>query len=66
MDGPAVARLMDLAMMYLGIGAGLFAQPRPGTAKPRDFTWAAQRAIFLATLPAVLTWPIALWRALRL
>lgn len=64
MDGTTVARLMDLAMIYLAIGAGLFAQPQPGTARPHDFTWRSQRAIFLATLPRVLAWPVALWHAL--
>ena len=51
-----------LALMYLAVGAGLFAQPRPGTAEPHDFTAAAQADIFRRTLPAVLLWPIALLR----
>ncbi len=51
-------------LMYLAIGAGLFAQPRPGTALPSDFTWRRQGEIFWETLPAVLGWPLALWRSL--
>jgi len=61
----AMATLGMLAMMYLAIGAALFAQPFPGTAEPRDFTWRRQREIFRETLPDVLAWPLTLWRALR-
>lgn len=57
--------LAILAMMYLAIGAALFAQPHPGTAEPGDFTWQRQREIFKETLPSVLAWPLVLWRALR-
>jgi hypothetical protein len=57
--------LAILALMYLAIGAALFAQPSPGTAEPDDFTPARQGEIFLETLPAVLAWPIALWQSLR-
>jgi len=54
--------LAILALMYLAIGAGLFAQPEPGTAEAADFTPLAQVRIFRATLPAVLLWPIVLLR----
>ena len=54
-----------LALMYLAVGAGLFAQPQPGAATPADFTWRMQLAIFRRTLPAVLLWPFALARHLR-
>jgi hypothetical protein len=49
-------------MMYLAVGAALFAQPRPGTAKPADFTWRRQGEIFRETLASVLLWPWALCR----
>ena len=51
--------------MYLAVGAALFAQPEPGSAEPADFTWRRQGAIFYETLPAVLAWPLNLWRLLR-
>lgn len=54
-----------LLLMYLAIGAALFAQPSPGTAELADFTLARQGEIFCETLPAVLAWPIALWQSLR-
>ena len=54
-----------LALMYLAVGAALFAQPRPGAATPDDFTWRTQLAIFRSTLPAVLFWPVTLARQLR-
>jgi hypothetical protein len=57
--------LVILALMYLAVGAALFAQPQPGTAKAADFTWRRQGEIFLETLPAVLAWPLLLWRLLR-
>jgi ribose/xylose/arabinose/galactoside ABC-type transport system permease subunit len=57
--------LTILVMMYLAVGAALFAQPRPGSAEPADFTWRRQGAIFRDTLPAVLAWPLNLWRVLR-
>jgi hypothetical protein len=53
------------AMMYLAVGAVLFAQPRPGTAELEDFTWRGQGEIFRETLPAVLAWPVMLLRLLR-
>lgn len=57
--------LAILVMMYLAVGAALFAQPRPGTAEPADFTLARQGEIFRETLPAVLAWPLLLLRLLR-
>jgi hypothetical protein len=54
-----------LAMMYLAVGAALFAQPLPGTAELEDFTWRRQGEIFCETLPAVLAWPVMLLRLLR-
>jgi len=52
-------------MTYLAVGAACFAQPRPGTAEPSDFTWQRQREIFKDTLPAVLAWPLLLLRVLQ-
>ena len=54
-----------LAMMYVAVGAALFAQPLPGTARLEDFTWRRQGRIFFETLPAVLAWPVMLLRLLR-
>jgi hypothetical protein len=51
-------------IMYVAIGAGLFAQPDPGTAETGDFTPLRQAEIFIATLPAVLGWPLVLLRRL--
>lgn len=56
--------LAILGLMYVAVGAGLFAQPDPGAAEPRDFTWHRQAEIFHRTLPAVLGWPIVLLRRL--
>jgi hypothetical protein len=60
-----MAELTILILMYVAIGVALFAQPRPGTAEPADFTWQRQGEIFRATLPTVLAWPLALWRLFR-
>jgi hypothetical protein len=57
-----MANVAILLMMYVAVGAALFAQPRPGTAEPGDFTPLRQGEIFRATLPAVLLWPLFLWR----
>jgi hypothetical protein len=57
--------LAILVMMYLAVGAALFAQPHPGSAELADFTWRSQGKIFRETLPAVLVWPLNLWRLLR-
>lgn len=53
-----------LGIMYVAVGAGLFAQPDPGTAEARDFTPLRQALIFYRTLPAVLAWPVVLLRRL--
>jgi len=60
-----MTNLAILILMYLAVGAALFAQPRPGTAETADFTWRRQGEIFFETLPAVLAWPLLLWRLLR-
>ncbi len=57
-----MASVAVLLMMYVAVGAGLFAQPRPGTAELCDFTPQRQGEIFRTTLPAVLLWPVFLWR----
>jgi hypothetical protein len=57
--------LAILVLMYLAVGAALFAQPHPGSAEPADFHWRRQGTIFRETLPAVLAWPVNLWRLLR-
>jgi hypothetical protein len=54
-------KLFILALMYLAVGAAFFAHPLGG-AEPDDFHWRSQVRVFLDTLPAVLTWPLALWR----
>lgn len=56
--------LLILLMVYLAIGAVLFAHPR-GPATPMDFDWKQQIAVFRDSLPEVLGWPLALWRWLR-
>ena len=57
-----MASFLILVLMYLAVGAALFAQPQPGTAVPNDFTLQRQGEIFRETLPAVLLWPLMLWR----
>ncbi len=59
-----MADLLVLAMMYVAVGAALFAQPLPGSAEPADFSWRRQGVIFRETLHTVLIWPLALWRLL--
>ena len=56
--------LAFLILAYLALGAACFAHP-VGRVQPGDFGWRAQWAIFLDTLPQVLTWPFALWHLLR-
>jgi hypothetical protein len=56
--------LLTLLMLYLAIGAVLFAHPRD-PATPPDFDWKSQIAVFRDSLPAVLSWPLTLWRGLR-
>ena len=53
--------LITLVLMYLAVGAAFFAHPA-SPALPTDFNWRSQIAVFRDTLPAVLTWPLALWR----
>lgn len=57
--------LATLLLVYLAAGAAWFAHPTSQT-KADDFTWRGQWTIFLDTLPAVLTWPLALWHLRRL
>ncbi|HEY3908692.1 MAG TPA: hypothetical protein VGM07_02245 [Stellaceae bacterium] len=52
--------LVIVAMIYVAIGAVLFAHPR-SPAGPHDFDWRAQVGVFCDSLPAVLTWPLVLW-----
>ena len=57
-----MAGMAVLLMVYLAVGAVLFAQPGPGIAEPADFGWQRQGQIFRATLASVLLWPWALCR----
>jgi hypothetical protein len=65
MNEAAMGDVLISVMMYVAVGAGLFAQPFPGMAEPRDFSWKRQGQIFMDTLPSVLCWPIVLWRLIR-
>jgi ribose/xylose/arabinose/galactoside ABC-type transport system permease subunit len=55
-----MATIATLTMIYVAIGAVLFAHPR-SPAVPNDFDWRAQVSVFRDSLPAVLAWPLALW-----
>jgi hypothetical protein len=55
METPAI-----IALVYLAIGAGLFALP-PMPATPSDFHWRRQIDLFRTSLVDVLVWPVALW-----
>lgn len=55
-----MATIATLTMIYVAIGAVLFAHPR-SPAVPDDFDWRAQVGVFRSSLPAVLGWPFALW-----
>ncbi len=55
-----MATIITLMMVYLAIGAVLFAHPR-SPAVPNDFDWRAQVGVFRDSLPEVLAWPLALW-----
>jgi hypothetical protein len=57
-----MANVAILLMMYVAVGAALFAQPRPGAAEPADFMPRRQGEIFRESLPAVLLWPLFLRR----
>jgi hypothetical protein len=48
-------------LAYVALGAVLFSHP-PAPARPDDFHWRNQIGVFCASLPEVLTWPLALWR----
>jgi len=50
-----------VALMYVAVGAAFFAHPA-APALPDDFDWRSQIGVFRTTLPAVLGWPLALWR----
>ncbi len=52
--------LVIVAMIYVAIGAVLFAHPR-SPAGLHDFDWHAQIRVFHDSLPAVLAWPLVLW-----
>ncbi len=56
--------LADFVLIYLAIGAVLFALI-PGQASPVDFHWRNQATAFRDSLPEVLAWPRALWRLCR-
>ena len=56
--------LAQIALIYLAIGAVLFALI-PGQALPADFHWRNQAAAFRDSLPEVLAWPLTLWRICR-
>jgi hypothetical protein len=58
--GASLAGMAILFMIYLAVGAVLFAQPGPGLVEPADFTWRRQGEIFRTTLSSVLLWPWAL------
>jgi hypothetical protein len=61
---PPMETLLTLVLVYLAVGAALFAHP-PGPLFPPDFDWRRQIAVFCDSLPEVLGWPLALWRWLR-
>lgn len=52
--------LVIAVLFYLAVGAAFFSHP-PSPALPDDFHWRGQLAVFRATLPEVLLWPVALW-----
>jgi hypothetical protein len=56
--------LAEFALIYLAIGAVLFALI-PGQASPVDFHWRNQANAFRDSLPQVLAWPLGLWRLCR-
>jgi hypothetical protein len=59
-----MGNLVTFAMIYLAVGAVLFAHPR-SPALPGDFDWRVQAGVFRDSLPAVLGWPFALWLLCR-
>lgn len=56
--------LVEFALVYLAIGAVLFALI-PGAAQPADFHWRNQVDVFRDSVPEVLAWPLVLWRLCR-
>jgi hypothetical protein len=56
--------LIQFALVYLAIGAVLFALI-PGQAMPVDFHWRNQADAFRDSFPEVLAWPLVLWRICR-
>ena len=56
--------MVELALIYLAVGAVLFALI-PGQALPTDFHWRAQADAFRDSVPEVLAWPLVLWRFCR-
>jgi hypothetical protein len=60
---PPMATLLSFFLIYLAIGAVLFAHPRSPVGPP-DFHWRNQIAVFRDSLPDVLGWPLALWKRL--
>ena len=52
---------VDFALIYLAIGAVLFALI-PGQGRPADFHWRNQAEAFCDGLPEGVAWPIVLWR----
>jgi len=53
--------LVTFALLYVAIGAALFAHPA-SPALPDDFHWRNQIDVFRLTLPEVIAWPLALYR----
>ena len=53
--------LATAALFYFAVGAAFFSHPA-SPALPDDFHWKSQLAVFRATLPEVLLWPLTLWR----
>ena len=53
--------LLYCVLGYLAVGAVCFSHPA-GPLEPNDFHWRNQFAVFRASLPEVLAWPLALWR----
>ncbi|HEX3415501.1 MAG TPA: hypothetical protein VHT21_03710 [Stellaceae bacterium] len=56
--------MVELALIYLAVGAVLFALI-PGQAMPDDFHWRNQADVFRDSVPEVFTWPLGLWRLCR-
>jgi len=56
--------LAILVLVYLAIGVACFGDPGD-KADPSDASWHGQVRAFADTLPAILTWPPALWHLLR-